>query len=273
MMSDDARLLIVEDNDEIAQMLVLFLGSRGYKVTLASDGAAALQSVRDVLPNLILLDVGLPDTNGYELLTRFRQSPRTRYIPAIFLTQRTKKADRLAGLQLGADDFITKPFDLEELYLRVQNAVQRAQRESLNDPMTGLPSGRVAREEVDAARGKAGRAILEFRLRNTGPFRDQYGVLAGADLLRYTALLLNRVLNTLGASDDFLGHTGDETFVIVCAAERGDLIRRTSVERFDNDAVQHYGLGERTGDEVRVRTPTGKLHALPVVRLDAAQIQ
>jgi CheY-like chemotaxis protein len=272
-MSDQARLLIVEDNAEIAQMLVLFLGARGYKVSLAVDGAAAVQSVREGLPSLMLLDVGLPDVDGYELLSRFRQSARTRHIPAIFLTQRTKKADRMAGLQLGADDYITKPFDLEELYLRVQNAVDRARRDNLNDPQTGLPAGRVAREEVDAARGRSGRAILEFRLRNTSPFRDQYGALAGTDLVRYTALLLNRVLNLLGTSDDFLGLAGEENFVVVCAAGKADLIQRTAVERFSRDAVQHYALGERAGDHVRVRSPGGQPLTLPLVKLEAARVQ
>ncbi len=265
---NEARLLIIEDNEEIAQMLVLFLGSRGYKVTIAPDGATALQSIREVLPNLLLMDVGLPDTDGYSLLTRFRQSPRTRYIPAIFLTQRSKKMDRLTGLQLGADDFITKPFDLEELYLRVQNAVARAQRENLNDPQTGLPAGQVAREEMQAGYNRPDRAVLDFRLRHLGEFRDQYGLLAGVDLVRYTALMLNRVLNTLGKADDFLGRPDDDSFVVVCAADRAELIRKTIVERFEGDAPQHYALGERMGDLIKVRTITGQELMLPMVRLE-----
>ncbi len=264
----DARLLIIEDNEEIAQMLVLFLGSRGYKVAVAADGASALQSVREVLPNLLLLDVGLPDTDGYTLLQRFRANPRTRYIPVIFLTQRSKKMDRLTGLQLGADDFITKPFDLEELYLRVQNAVARAQRENLNDPQTGLPAGQVVREEIRATQARPDRAVLEFRLRHLHEFRDQYGALAGVDLLRYTALMLNRVLNTLGRPEDFLGHPDEETFIVICAADRADFIRRTIIERFDGDAPQHYALGERHGDQIKVRTATGQELTLPLVRLE-----
>ncbi|MBP7693325.1 MAG: response regulator [Anaerolineales bacterium] len=273
-MTDSVRLLIVEDNEEIAEMLVLFLGARGYKVTLAPDGAAAEQSVRDGLPNLLLLDVGLPDTDGYTLLTRFRHSARTRYIPAIFLTQRNKKADKLSGLQLGADDYITKPFDLEELFLRVQNAVQRAQRESLNDPRTGLPTGRVAREEIDGARGRPGRAILEFRLRGLDVFRDHYGVLAAADLLRYTALVLNGLLNQYGTPDDFLGLPAEETFAVVCAADKAEAYQRAVLEQFNRDAAQHYALGERVGaDQVRVKQPDGREALLPIVRLDPARRQ
>src|SRR5574341_771264 len=224
----EPRLLIVEDNEEIAQMLALFLGSRGYKISLAPDGAAARQLVREFLPNLLLLDVGLPDTDGYELLKEFRLQVRTRYIPAIFLTQRSKKADKIAGLQLGADDFITKPFDLEELYLRVQNAVLRSDRENLSDP--------------------------------------------NSDLQRYTALLMNRVLNTIGTSDDFIGQTGEESFVVISAPDRAALIRKTVLDRFDNDAVQHYGMGERLGSQVKVKDPTGQERLLPLVKLEAVTL-
>ncbi len=265
----EARVLVVEDNDEVAQMLVLFFGSRGLKVTAAVDGASALQMVRDVLPTLILLDVGLPDVDGYELFGKFRQSVRTRHIPVIFLTRRSRKSDRLAGLQLGADDFITKPFDLEELYLRVQNAVRRAERENLSDPRTGLPAGKVAREEVEAAHGAANRVICEYRMRHGSEFRDLYGALAGADLLRYTALLLNRVLNAVGAPDDFLGQLSEETFVVISAAERFELIRNHILERFSHDAAQHYAFGERVGDHVKVKDSAGHEQLLPLLALEA----
>jgi CheY-like chemotaxis protein len=266
----DARVLIVEDNDEVAQMLVLFFGSRGLKVTVAGDGETALRLIRESLPNLILLDVGLPDVEGYDLFKRFRQSVRSRYIPVIFLTRRSRKSDRIAGLQLGADDFITKPFDLEELYLRVQNAVTRAERESLSHPHTGLPAGQIVREEVAAAAGQPGRQVLEFRLRHGSEFRDLYGALAGADLLRYTALLINRVLNTVGAPEDFLGQSGDESFVVITHPDRATTLRRHIVDRFNTDALQHYALAERAGSDVRVRDSAGHERLLPLLGLDVA---
>jgi DNA-binding response OmpR family regulator len=269
----EARLMIVEDNEEVAQMLMLFLGAQGYKVAVAPDGLAAHKLIHDFLPHLLLLDVGLPDIDGYELLRQFRQQTRTRYIPAIFLTQRNKKSDRLTGLELGADDFITKPFDLEELFLRVQNAIARAGRENLTDPYTGLPAGRIVREEVAAAKTLADRAAIELRLRHTGEFRDFYGALASADLLRYAALMINRVVNTLGAKEDFLGQLDETTFVVVTSAERVEQIRKTIVERFNSDAVQHYGLGERVGENVKVHELSGAEKLLPIIRLEALALK
>ena len=264
-----APVLVVEDNEEVAEMLLVFFGSRGLEVTTAPDGHSALRKIRDALPSLILLDVGLPDMDGYDLFKKFRQSVRTRYIPVIFLTRRSRKTDRIAGLQLGADDFITKPFDLEELYLRVQNAVSRGERENLTNPHTGLPTGQVAREEIAAAAKLPDRVILHFQLRHTSDFRDLYGPLAGSDLLRYTALLINRVLNKVGAPEDFLGQLSEENFVVITAPDRADLIRRHIVDRFNGDAVQHYSLGERLGDRVRVRTASGQEQDFPLISLES----
>ena len=267
-----ARVLIVEDTEEVAEMLVLYLGSRGLKVSVAPDGATALQLAREVLPNLIMLDVGLPDTDGYTLFTQFREFVRTRYIPVLFLTRRSKKSDKIAGLQLGADDYITKPFDLDELYLRVQNCLNRALREHLTDPHTGLPTGPVAREEVARARARPERVAVEFRLKHVSEFLDLYGPLALSDLLRYTALLLNRVLNTVGTPDDFVGQTGENVFVVVSAADKIERVRKTILERFDADALQHYNFPERQGAQVKVTTSGGQKLTVPRVQLEAVTL-
>jgi DNA-binding response OmpR family regulator len=265
---NEARVLIVEDNEEVAQMLILFLSAKGLKVTIAEDGATALKLVREVLPNLIMLDVGLPDTDGYTLFAKFREISRTRYIPVLFLTRRNQKSDRIAGLQLGADDYITKPFDLEELYLRVQNCVNRALREHLSDPLTGLPSGPITRDEVAQAKTQAGRTALQFQLRHLAEFRDLYGALASADLLRYTALLLNQTLNSLGAPNDFLGQTSEATFVLISATDKMDTIRKTVVGQFEQEAIQHYNLAERHGALVQATTAQGAKHTVPLICLD-----
>jgi DNA-binding response OmpR family regulator len=82
----------------------------------------------------------LPDIDGYEVCRTLRTNTRTSHIPVIFLTQKDERSDKLQGLELGADDYITKPFDIEELKLRVQGAIRRSERESLTDPRSGLPS-------------------------------------------------------------------------------------------------------------------------------------
>nr|MBI2904388.1 response regulator [Chloroflexota bacterium] len=113
------RILIVEDDFDISNMLRIYFSGQGYDVNVAPRGGDALTLARQQLPHLIVLDIMLPDMDGYAVCRELRQTTRTSHIPIIFLTQKDERSDRITGLELGADDYITKPFDIEELKLRV----------------------------------------------------------------------------------------------------------------------------------------------------------
>jgi DNA-binding response OmpR family regulator len=117
------RILVVEDDPTLRLVLQDNLRSEGYDVGVAADGAAGVRSAQAVSPDLIVLDLTLPDCDGFELLPVFRQSGQ---VPIIVLTARTRQAEKLKGLALGADDYITKPFDPEELLARVRAVLRRA---------------------------------------------------------------------------------------------------------------------------------------------------
>ncbi len=117
------RILIVEDDPALAKVLKDNLEFEGFEVAHGADGASALSHAKSAAPDLIVLDIMLPDTDGFELCGVIRQSGR---IPVIMLTARGQKADKLRGLDLGADDYITKPFDLEEFLARVRAVLRRS---------------------------------------------------------------------------------------------------------------------------------------------------
>jgi CheY-like chemotaxis protein len=144
----NARLLVVEDDIDIANMLKIYFTGCSSMWMWRIAGADALEKTKHVLPHLIVLDIMLPDIDGYEVCRNLRTSMRTSHIPVIFLTQKDERSDKLQGLELGADDYITKPFDIEELKLRVQGAIRRSERESLTDPRSGLPAGRLIEEAI-----------------------------------------------------------------------------------------------------------------------------
>src|SRR5258706_3841551 len=131
------RLLVIEDDIDVAEMLVVYFSSQGFEVLNATSGIEGIQLARSKFPNLILLDVMLPDMDGFDVCKILRTTTLTRYIPITFLTQRDARADKVAGLELGADDYVTKPFDVEELRLRIQGSLRRSTREALQDPRTG----------------------------------------------------------------------------------------------------------------------------------------
>jgi len=120
------KLLIVDDDPEITGMLSIYFRGRGAEVHCASRGDEVLELCSRGQYDLIILDIMLPDINGYSVCIRLRKDPRTSQVPIIFLTQKDARSDRLAGFELGADDYITKPFDIEELYLRVQGVLRRS---------------------------------------------------------------------------------------------------------------------------------------------------
>jgi DNA-binding response OmpR family regulator len=134
------RILVVEDDFDISNMLRIYFTGQGYDVQVAPRGGDALTLTRKQLPQLIVLDIMLPDMNGYDVCRELRTTTRTSHIPIIFLTQKDERSDKIIGLGLGADDYITKPFDIEELKLRVRNQIERAERDNYTDPNSGRPA-------------------------------------------------------------------------------------------------------------------------------------
>jgi len=123
-----SRILIVEDDDDIAQLVHRYLTRAGHVAEIVHAGDAALASVRERVPDLVLLDLMLPGLSGLEVCRAIRQAAATRAVPIIMLTARSEESDRVAGLELGADDYVTKPFSPNELVARVGALLRRAQR-------------------------------------------------------------------------------------------------------------------------------------------------
>ena len=151
-MSGAAHLLVVEDERNVGETLAERLRAAGYRVTLAPTAALARQAWRAQAPQLTLLDVGLPDTNGFELAGELRRAVPQSAI--IFLTAHGNPEERVRGLELGADDYLTKPFHFRELLLRIQNCLKRAQDlAELPGEMRGVV--RIGRARVDFQRFNA----------------------------------------------------------------------------------------------------------------------
>jgi PleD family two-component response regulator len=240
-----ARLLIVEDEADIANMLRIYFKGQNYDVDTAGRGSEALEKTRQNLPHLIVLDIMLPDIDGFDVCRSLRTSTRTSHVPIIFLTQKDERSDRLQGLELGADDYITKPFDIEELKLRVNRAISRAEIQSLTDSRSGLPSGRLIEEQLRKVIRRSGWSLIDIRINHYEPFKEVYGFLAGDDVLRFTAMMLNEVIDELGTKDDFIGHPGGDNFVLITTEEAAPKIGQRLKERFANEALSHYNFMDR----------------------------
>ncbi len=250
------RILVVEDDFDISNMLRIYFGGQGYEVQVAPRGNDALTMTRKQLPNLIVLDIMLPDMNGYDVCRELRETTRTSHIPIIFLTQKDERSDKIAGLELGADDYITKPFDIEELKLRVQNSINATNRVAQLNPISNLPMGRLIEDHLrNLMRSNKGWAYIDLKINNFDPFTEVYQFVAGDDVLRFMALLMNEVVDELGTPEDFLGHPGKDNFVLITHSKTVDQFKQRLVERFDNEVKQHYSFIDRDRGYMLVPDP------------------
>lgn len=209
------KILIVEDDPDVAEMLTAYFRSQEYEVFTVNWGEDGVRSSLQVNPDIAILDIRLPDIDGYEVARRMRSDRRTADIPIIFLTEKRDRADKLQGLEIGADDYITKPFDVQELRLRVRNALKRVSQGSLTNPVTGLPEGALVDEKLSEVLGKDGSSILFVSLENIGAFREAYGFVASDDVLRAVSLMIVNTMREFSRPEDFLGHLSATDFVLV----------------------------------------------------------
>ncbi|PKO17722.1 MAG: diguanylate cyclase [Chloroflexi bacterium HGW-Chloroflexi-10] len=267
-----ARLLVVEDDFDISNMLKIYFISQGYDVDTAPRGEVALEKTRQVMPHLIVLDIMLPDIDGYEVCKRLRTNTRTSHIPVIFLTQKDERSDRLQGLELGADDYITKPFDIEELRLRVQNAIARAERESLTDAQSGLPSGRLIEDQLRRLIREKDWVLMDIRINHYDPFKDVYGFIAANDVLRFCGMLLGEVLDTLGSDNDFIGHAGGDNFIVITGFEKSKEVRDRLKERFGEAVQSHYNFMDRQQGFLMAPDENGAPTKFPLMTLSVGAV-
>jgi PleD family two-component response regulator len=261
------RLLVVEDDLDISNMLRIYFDSQGYETILAAQGGDALEICRRKLPNLVILDIMLPDINGYEVCRSLRNNLRTSHIPIIFLTQKDERSDQIAGLELGADDYITKPFDLQLLLLRAEGALRRAGWLSLTSPVTGLPSSKLIEEQLREIMRRKDWSILYTGINHINGFNDIYGFVAGDDLLRFTSMLLIEVVDEVGTGSEFIGHIGGDQFIIISNPVAAPNMKERLIQRFNDEVKTFYNFKDRELGYILVDDGRGDKQKVPLMSL------
>jgi DNA-binding response OmpR family regulator len=224
--AEKSQILIVEDDLALSEMLDAYFRVQGYDIQTAAWGEDAVKQSLEHTPDLVVLDIRLPDIDGYEVCRRLRTNRRTHDIPVIFLTEKRDRVDKLAGLELGVVDYITKPFDIQELRLRVRNSLRRAEQQPLVNPVTNLPEGKLINERLRDLLAKTSKwSVLFVGIQGLDAFRDNYGFVASDDVLRGVALMMNNAIRELGAESDHIGHLSPANFAIITDIEHVAAIR------------------------------------------------
>jgi CheY-like chemotaxis protein len=263
------KILVIDDEAKIVEICSDYLRAAGFDVITAGDGLQGLALVRSRKPDLIVLDLMLPGMDGLDLCRTLRKESN---IPVIMLTARIEENDKLVGLELGADDYITKPFDIEELGLRVKNAIARAEQDNLTDPRTGLPTSRQIESRLREILPKKGWAIINCRLEGFTAYCTVYGDASGDDFLRFASDLILETVDELGNPEDFIGHPGGDSFIILTEESRTAPLEARLKTRFKQSIPGRYSYLDQQRGYILIRSAAGAESRAPLAQLSVTVV-
>ncbi|MFI5954120.1 response regulator [Cryptosporangium sp. NPDC051539] len=273
----EGLVLVVDDDTAITALVAMNLRFEGFEVLVANDARGGLAAIERHRPDLVLLDVMMPRVDGYELCRQLRASPLTAALPIIMLTAKDLSADRIQGLTAGADDYITKPFDLTELIARVRNTLRRNREMRDVSPLTGLPGNtRIldAIAERIAARQDHGweYAVCYIDLDNFKTVNDVYGFYRGDQMLTAAAAALHTSTIGVAGTQPFLGHIGGDDFLVVCTPEQITPITDRAITLFDQASRVLYDPDDLARGYFEVLDRQGRLrrHGLLTLSIGVA---
>ncbi|PJF34846.1 MAG: hypothetical protein CUN49_13590 [Candidatus Thermofonsia Clade 1 bacterium] len=262
--------MIVEDDPDLSELLQNFFTVQGYEVIAAAWGEEGVRLTREHSPDLVMLDIRLPDIDGYEVCRRIRTHRRTQDIPVIFLTEKRDRVDKLAGLELGVVDYITKPFDIQELRLRVRNVLRRAEQAPLTNRVTNLPEGALVEEKINGLLlSEQPWSLLAVEVRGLDGFREAYGFVNADDVLRAVTLMINNALREAGSESDFVGHLEENDFVIVTDQAKAAIVQQRIETRIQQSMEYFYPMKDR--EKMLQPDAKGRL-SLIVTPIDSSEI-
>ncbi|MEX0984093.1 MAG: response regulator [Actinomycetota bacterium] len=261
-------VLVVDDDPDIARFVEVNLRSAGYDVAVAADGMEALEKAVELRPDLVLLDVMMPKIDGFEVAQRLRKNPHTANASIIMLTAKALSADKVTGLQAGADDYIIKPFDPIELLARVKGTLRRAKEMRNLSPLTALPGNIRIQEEIEHQVREANDfAVLYCDLDNFKAYNDQKGFVRGDRLIQAAARIIQDAVVEESGAGGFIGHVGGDDFVAVVGPGPAETIAKRICDRFDVALADFYDAEDLERGFVRVEDRKGVMQDVPLVSI------
>ncbi len=262
------RVLVADDDPDILTVVKVNLELDGFEVETAVDGEDALQKATSNPPNVIILDIMMPRMDGLTALHRLRSQATTASIPIILLTARGLPEDRVRGLELGADDYITKPFDITELAARIRAVLRRTQAARDLSPLTGLPGNFKITAEIEVSiKERREFALIHGDLDNFKAFNDHYGFMRGDEVIRFCGDCFTEAASNLGIEGAFVGHIGGDDFVAMIPPSVAESFCKEVIERFDDGILDLYDTADALRGYIEVIDRRGERYAFPVVSL------
>ena len=263
-----SKILVVDDEPTIVELIEESLHIEGYDTNRAYSGEEALEQLAKDPPDLVLLDLMLPGMDGYEVCRQMQKDVRLSQIPVIMLTAKSAVADKVAGYQKGADDYITKPFDTEELLVRVRAQLHHLYHEQISD-LTSLPGSEAVEAEITrrTQHPEEPWAIIYVDIERFTVYNEVYSYLEGDEMIKMGAKVLRDVVGSVGNTGDFVGHVGGDNFAIVTTPPRTARIMQLAQARFDAAVPDFYSPTDRNQGYVVSINHEGNLCQTPLANL------
>ncbi len=235
------RVLVVDDEPDIRDVLRITLEAEKYEVIEAENGEEAIKIITQKTPDLVLLDYKMPKMDGREVCRRIKKDILLRHLPIIMVTGKGEITDKVDGIDAGADDYIVKPFEPEELLAHIKMILRRTEIDLEANPLTRLPGNiSILKDLNQRLASQKLFAVCYVDLDKFKAYNDTYGFERGDNVIKETARILLRTTQELGSPDDFVGHIGGDDFVVVTSIPTADILCPGIIENFDKALKGFY---------------------------------
>lgn len=282
-MPNEIQKLLIVDDSRLNIKLIAELFKDDYEVIVARDGRQALKRVKSNPPDLILLDIMMPEMDGYEVCQRLKENPETKDIPIVFLSSMSDADNEYRGLDLGAIDYIKKPIKTPLIKARVNNFMKlRAAMVKLDElhklaldanPNTGLPGNNTVNKRItQVLANNAPKCVLYADLDHFKAFNDTYGFARGDAVIQFTAGVLKKVVESCGCDDAFIGHIGGDDFVLLVPSEKSQNVADEMIRRFDEGVADFYNSEDAQANYIRTCDRQGRSVKFPLMSISIAGV-
>jgi signal transduction histidine kinase/DNA-binding response OmpR family regulator len=268
-----AKVLVVDDDASARAICREILGGLGYQVFEADTVASAMAAVQANRPDLLLVDVVLPDGDGFMLLEQLKGDRAASHLSVMFISARGDTASKVRALKTGGDDYVVKPFDALELGARVETVLRRKEQELGASPTTKLPgSSAIEREVVRRLQDRLAFALCYLDLDNLKAFNDYYGYAKADAVVLQTGDLLTEVVATTGGRGDFVGHVAGDDFVFILDVDHADRVCRKAIETFDRIIPLYYDKEDRSRGYIETEDRFGTRRKFPIMSVSVVAV-
>ncbi|MEW6096870.1 MAG: response regulator [bacterium] len=265
------KILIVDDDQVILKVEEYNLKQAGYEVISAVNGAEAIRKVQEEKPELIILDVSMPIMDGYEVCQRIREEQLTSHIPILMLSVHKEVEDKVKGLKTGANDYIIKPFNPQELLARVEVNLRRSKYDIEANPLTGLPGNISIMDKIEERmKNNKHFSTLYLDLDNFKAFNDRYGYELGDEVIKLTGHTIVQAVEDIGNQDDFIGHIGGDDFIVLTTPDRVDSICQQIIAKFDASVPGFYNEEDQKRGYIVCEDRRGQIQKFPLMSISIA---